>query len=355
MRLLIDIGHPSHVHFFKNIITSMESKGHNIIITSRNKDVALDLLDAYNLSYFLVGESKKGFLNKALNVLSVERNIYKIAKKFKPDVFLGASGNFYVAHVATLLGKPSIIFEDSEPDLSVRLLCKPFVTYFFTPELFFLNLGQKKHIRYKGYKELAYLHPNYFHPDSQILTELNLEHDEKFTLFRFVDWAAVHDVGQSGMDGEWKHKFVHEMSKYGKVFISSESKLPSEFAQYELKISPAKLHDLLYFSHIFICDSQTMATEASILGVPTIRSNSFVGTMSNFKELQEKYGLLYSYKDSQKAYDKAVELQNENDVKIKWNMQKMRLLEDKIDVTSFVVELLAGYPQSCIDMIKHKR
>jgi len=43
----------------------------------------------------------------------------------------------------------------------------------------------------------------------------------------------------------------------------------------------------LYYANVYIGDSQTMATEASVLGTPAIRSNSFAegSDMSNFREL----------------------------------------------------------------------
>jgi len=51
---------------------------------------------------------------------------------------------------------------------------------------------------------------------------------------------------------------------------------------------------VLAFADLYLGDSQTMATEAALLGTPAIRSNSFVGPndMTNFKVLEENYSLL---------------------------------------------------------------
>ena len=350
MKILIDVGHPSSVHFFRNAVSILSEKGNEIKITARNKDVTINLLDAYNLDYEIVGTNKKGFFKKAIYAAKIEKNIYDVCKKFQPDILIGASGNFYITHVAKMLGRPSIIFEDSEPDSSIYWLCKPFATYFCTPVNFSIDLGQYKHIRYKGYKELAYLHPNYFRADESVLQELGLKKDDKFFLLRFVAWSAAHDVGHKGLSLEDKRLFVKKLENYGKVYISSEAELPPELEDHKLKISPHKVHDLLYYAHMFVGDSQTMATEASILGVPTVRSNSLVGTMSNFKELEEKYGLMYSIKDSRKALIKALELQKDENLKQKWNEKRERLLRDKIDVTAFIVDLIERYPQSCNEL-----
>ena len=47
MRILIDIGHPGHVHFFKYIIWALKERGHTIFICARAKDVTMNLLKHY--------------------------------------------------------------------------------------------------------------------------------------------------------------------------------------------------------------------------------------------------------------------------------------------------------------------
>ena len=44
MRIFIDIGHPAHVHYFKNFIWKMEEKGHTIFISARDKEVSFTSL-----------------------------------------------------------------------------------------------------------------------------------------------------------------------------------------------------------------------------------------------------------------------------------------------------------------------
>lgn len=354
MNILIDIGHPSHVHLFKNVIKNLSSKGHRIKITAREKDVTRELLLAYSFEHTITGKKYRNAKEKLLGLPKVEFELYKIAKQFNPDLLLGASGNFYVAHVGKLLNVPSIVFEDSEPDPAFRWLCQPFATNICTPELFELDCGPK-HLRYKGYKELAYLHPNHFVPDPTVLDTMNINPDEKFILFRFVGWKAAHDISQSGLDVEQKIKFVKAMGKYCKVFISSESQLPDELNELRLAIPPHKVHDVLGHAFMFITDGQTMSTEASVLGVPTIRTNSFVGTMSNFKELEHKYGLMYSIREPEEALNKAIELQNSKNLKQIWGEKRKKLLEDKIDVASFIVDLVEGFPGSINKHLLHSQ
>ncbi len=38
MKILIDIGHPAHVHIFRNFAKEMTKKGHKVLMTCREKE-----------------------------------------------------------------------------------------------------------------------------------------------------------------------------------------------------------------------------------------------------------------------------------------------------------------------------
>ena len=49
MRILIGIGHSAHAHFFRNPIRLLIEHGHEVIVASRDKEMALDLLDHFGI------------------------------------------------------------------------------------------------------------------------------------------------------------------------------------------------------------------------------------------------------------------------------------------------------------------
>ena len=51
MRVLIDIGHPAHVHMFKCFAKEMQDRGHEVLFTCRDKEFELKLLSAYSFNY----------------------------------------------------------------------------------------------------------------------------------------------------------------------------------------------------------------------------------------------------------------------------------------------------------------
>ena len=56
MKILIDICHPGHVHFYKNFFWEMQNRGHNIIVTSREKEVTSSLLDHYKIKHQIISQ-----------------------------------------------------------------------------------------------------------------------------------------------------------------------------------------------------------------------------------------------------------------------------------------------------------
>lgn len=347
MKIIVEIGHPAHVHHFKNMISDLEKKGHNVKICTTDKDITLSLLDNYGFNYELLGinRGRSRLLGKIPLLFKLEYNMLKIAKKFKPDLFI-SRGSPVSAHISKILRKPYIISSDSEPVALGRILSFPFADAIYIPSSFNKKLKNSKIIKIDGYKEMAYLHPNYFNPDPSVYDELGLSCNDEYIVLRFVAMSAYHDVGKKGIQN--KIEFVQELSKYTNVYISSEKPLPAELLKYKLPTKSTRMHDVLYYAKMLVCDSQTTTTEAAILGTPAIRCNSFVGEndMGNFIELEIKYGLIFNYKNSNDARNKAIELVQRRNLKEEWKPKRDCLLKDKIDVNKFMVWFVENYPDS---------
>jgi uncharacterized protein len=343
MRVLFDMGHPAHVHLFKNTIAKLKKDGHDIKITARNKEVTQALLTAYGLEYEDRGKIFTGILSKAFGMIRIDFKLFAIAKKFNPDLLIGVS-NPYVAHVGTVLRKPVIIFHDTENVPFAGFYIYPFVQAILTPMHFRESLDPKKHIKIKGFKEIAYLHPNYFSPDLHVLEELGVRPQEKFIVVRFVSWDATHDIGQKGISD--KIGFVKTLEQYGRVLLSSEGNVPPEMKPYLMNVPPERMHDLLSYAALYVGEGATMATEAAVLGIPSIFVSSLAGRFGNLIELEETYDLLYSFTEGDAALEKAVEILRNKKSKELWIQKKERLLKDKIDVTGFLVSFIEYFPSS---------
>jgi len=344
MRVLFNIGHPAHVHLFKNLIWNLEKRGHECKITAIDKEVSLHLLNAYGFSYVTVGSARPSLFSKAKEMTKIERQLYNIAKLFKPDILVGGVGNIYIAHIGKLMKIPSVIFDDTEHAKFEHFLMDKFADVICTPSCYKKELG-KRQIRYNGYHELAYLHPKYFTPNPAVLDEIGLSKDDTFIILRFVSWAASHDVGQHGIKG--KVKLVRELERYGWVLITSEGRLPKELERYRIKVSPEKLHDLLYYASLYVGEGGTTASEAAVLGTPAV----FVSTIvPGYLYDEEEYGLVHVFSDpktgEEEGMKRALELLKNDNLKNDTQERRIRLLKDKIDVTAFMVWFVENYPES---------
>lgn len=345
MKIMIEIGHPGHVHHFKNMIWELQKKDHDVCICTTDKDVTISLLNSYGFKYNILGINRgKNLLRKMILLLKSEYIMLKIAYKFRPDLFISRASPVS-AHISTIFRKPHLTFSDTEHAGLTDALALPFTDIVCTPSCYLKDLCEK-HIRYDGYTELAYLHPNYFTPNPAVLDEIGLTEDDTFIILRFVSWAASHDIGHSGIQN--KVELVQKLEKYGRVLITSEGELGDGLKKYQIKVSPEKMHDLLYYATLLYGESATMASECAVLGTHAIFCD-FAGRGYTDEE-EEKYGLVFNFKldeDSIKSsLGKAVELLEINNLKSIGRKKREKLLKDKIDVTAFMVEFIENYRKS---------
>ena len=342
MKILIDIGHPAHVHYFKNFIKIMESKGHSYLITARDKDVTLKLLDSYGFHYICTGKNLNGVLGKAWSIIRNDFKILMASLKFKPDLFLSFNLPF-PAHVGFILLKPVIGISDTEHARLNNIITNPFTHIILTSSSYYKNLGVKQ-IRFNSFIELAYLKPNYFKPDQSIIQRLNFYNHKKIVLFRYISWEAYHDIEQTGISDSIKLQLIKIFTQNGyNILISAEGALPSDLEQYRIKIEPEKMHDVLNVIDFFIGESGTMATEAALLGIPSIYVNSLDAGV--FHE-EVKYKLLYSYRNPNNLIKDISELLKNPNLKEIHQKNRETMLKDKIDVTAFLVWFIENYPES---------
>ena len=342
MNILIDIGHPAHVHMFRHFAAEMQQRGHRVLFTCRNKEFEVNLLKSFSFDFVNFGKKSTSTWGKVLDLLRFDWKEWCVARKFKPDIFL-SHGSITASHVAWLVRRPHIAFEDTFNLEQIRLY-EPFTSVILTAQ-YDHPLHSSKVLRYAGYNELLYLHPNRFCPDASILSELGLRKDEKFTIVRFVSWHATHDRGHRGLSMENKRRAIAEFSKYSRVFISSEKPLPAEFEPYRFPVPPERMHNAMAFASLIFGESATMVSEGVMLGVPGVYIDSTGRLYTN--ELEQKYGLCFNFSEStddqQLAIDKGIQLL-QREKRTLPNYRKM--LNEHIDPTVFLCWFVENYPES---------
>jgi predicted glycosyltransferase len=338
LRIIIDINHPAHVYFFKNIYRSLVNDGNEVMIVAGDKEISIELLNKFQIPYYLLGKVPKGIISKLFYLIRTELTLLFLSLKFKPDLFLSIAG-IRDSHIAFLLRKKSFVFDDTEHSTKEILLYKPFATKIFTPDCFLDDLGPKQ-VRYAGYHELAYLHPNRFTPNPEVLKEIGLTENDKFFVVRFVSWQATHDVGHKGLSIEDKRKLIETLKPHGKIIISSEKELPAEFEEYRMRVDPTKMHDLLYYATMYIGEGATMASEAACLGTYSVFINPL--EMGSINEQRDKYKLIYQSMEIDKIIKHILSI-NLSEIKSESRKRTQQLLNNKIDVTDWMIDLINTY------------
>jgi predicted glycosyltransferase len=51
VKVLFDIVHPADVHFFRNSIYTLLRRGDEVVVTSRKKDITVELLNALGIKH----------------------------------------------------------------------------------------------------------------------------------------------------------------------------------------------------------------------------------------------------------------------------------------------------------------
>lgn len=346
MNILMDIAHPAHVHLLRNTYFNLVRDGHQVIVTVKDIPSATKLMDIYGIPYILIGKKKDALWKKAFEQVKYDFEILRLVHKHKIDIGVGSS--ITIAHVSKLSRMKSIILDDDDDEVE-PLFAKyahPFCDAILSPAC--VRRKAKQTVGYAGYHELAYLHPNRFTPDESVLSEIGLKPGDKFFVMRFNAFKAHHDVGVQGLSIDCKRELIRILEKHGPVFITTERNIDEEFKKYQLKLSPEKAHSLMAFATMLIGDSQTMTSESAVLGVPAIRSNSFVGRIAYLEEEERKYGLTYGFRPDQERelICRVESLLTDPDLKSEWNRRRQVMLGDKIDVSAFQTWFIENYPGS---------
>lgn len=351
MNILFHIVHPAQFHLFRNVIAELEGLGHQCFVAIKSKDILEELLMRSGLTYYniLEREHRKTRFGMIRDMVVRNVRILRFVRKNKIDLLVGSSVE--AAQVGWLLRKPRItVVEDDASVIPLfHRVAGPFIETLLTPLSCDNGRLEKKSVKYAGYHKLAYLHPNRFTPDRTVV-EKYFPSGNPYFILRFAKLKAYHDVSAraQGITADIARHLIGILKEKGNVYISSERELEPEFEPFRLTIDPADMHHLLAFATLYIGDSQSMAVEAAMLGIPSIRFNSFAGKIGVLEELEHMYGLTFGISPDKpdQLYAKVRELLSTQDLRVVFQLRRQKLLSEKIDVTAFLAWFIGNYPES---------
>jgi predicted glycosyltransferase len=349
MKLLFYLGHPAHFHLFKNTIKHFKDNGTEVQILIKKKDVLENLLDEAGLEYINIFPKTRGTSKTQIikTLLKREGKLFQHCVKNKPDLLIGTSVEN--SHIGKLLGIPSINVNEDDHDV-VPLYSKfsyPLANCIVCPTSCSTGKWQYKAVNYYGYHELAYLHPNHFTPHLEIASKY-VDVSKPYFLIRFAKLTAHHDNGIRGFTDDFAEVIVNKLRKYGNVYITSEKPLSPRFEPYRIKVKASEMHHVMSFAKLYMGDSQTMAAESGVLGIPFIRFNDFVGRIGYLNELENDYKLGYgiSPDNPEQVIETINEILNNPNCEYEFQMRRRKMLSEKIDLNQFLIWFINTFPTS---------
>ena len=342
MKILIDINHPAHVHYFRNLIKIMENKGHVFKVVNRDSPMINYLLDYYQITHTIRNPRprQKGMIASFGNLWHMVWVCIRESRKFKPDVYLGfASAS--CAITSAIFRKPCILLDDTEHNVVNHRIYLKFCSCVLTPFYFKKALG-KKQLFFKAFVEQLYLHSSVYSPHAEVLKNMGVKPNE-YVLIRYISYDAHHDLAAQPLSENYKRKIVEELSKKYRVLVSHESS-PNPYKEFAIDIHPEQMHDIEANAKFMITEGATMASESFVLGVPYVYINPLhVGythiQAATFPDVAINSMVEYEIENAIRKFE-------QNDVKAKASVISKRLEISTINPVEFLVWFVENYPQS---------
>lgn len=302
-----DIVHPAHVNLFKNAIKIL-SKSYIIRITILDRGIIPVLMkeELPNFKYEIVTKRCRTTYGLILinNIVRTALMIFKLLKDRPMSAI--SCGQVSFSFPCKIMNIPNYQYSDDIERIKVVFLESLFATKKYFPPV---DIEKLKKIRncnvYNCMKQWAYLHPNYFKPNNNILSKYNLR-ENKYIFVREVDVGSFNYSGQDVSLAQ-NIKFPEEF----KIVLSLEKKENIDHypADWILLKEPVKdFHSLIYFSYCSISSGDSLAREAALLGVPSfyigirdMEANSILINMGilakvSVKDMSKQFDMLHQKK-----------------------------------------------------------
>lgn len=339
MRLLIDIHHPKHVHFFRPLMRRWQARGDAVQIVTRDKDITHQLLDLYRLPYVCLSRQQRG-RRSALELAWRWVQCARWIRRFRPDVVLSVAG-ISTAPPARLLGVPNIAFTDTETAVLSNRIAFPFADRILTPEWFTVDCGAR-HRRYRGFHEWSYLNPREFHPDAEIVRAEGIDPGAPYAILRLVQWGAAHDRGESGFSAQDVVTLVERLARRVRVYVSAEGPVPPALQPYAARLRVDRIHHVEAFASLLVGESPSMATESALLGVPAVLISSWAGRCGNMQVLERRFDLMQVFEDGHAGLEAALALADRLPDRAGIQQRRDALVADLCDMQAMVDEHVAA-------------
>ena len=305
-KIWIDLDNTPHIPFFQPIITELNKRGYECILTARDAYQVVDLADRFGLIYKKIGRHYgKNKIFKVMGLIIRSLELMPTIMMQKPALALSHGSRTQLV-LANLLGIPSLTIYDYEFTQEL-IIFNP--TYTMTPEIIptsSTKLHRDRVTKYPGIKEDVYV--SSYIPDSSIKTDLKMDDKKVIVTIRPPATEAHYFCKDSEELFEAAMKFLLQNKDIQLILIPRNKKQenfvretwPSAFTTKKIIIPDHAINglDLIWFSDLVISGGGTMNREAAALGVPVYSIfRGTIGAVDNYLSEKGRLVLLESPDD----------------------------------------------------------
>jgi predicted glycosyltransferase len=332
MKILFDIIHLAHLNFFKNTIYTLKKQGHDVKISylDRGKIEKVLTKEFPGFSFRKIGKYSNTSLGKPWMIFKRFLLFTKYLLKEKPDITTGV-GDFILAFSSRLQGIPSVLFYDDyefKINFNLSLL---FANKLIVPDS--IPGKSRKLVKYHGFKELAYLHPEAYGPSKEIISKISLKEND----YVFAREVAGISMNYTGLKKEGLLPFIKYLhSKKIKVVLSLEDKSRRQYYEPYCTILEEPLEDIysiMSYARFSLSSGDSMARESALLGVPCVYTG---GRHMKVNEPFIAWGGIFKIEKEEEIIKKIDELLNP-EAKQEWALKIKRKIKDELVNTNRVI------------------
>ncbi|MHA1689668.1 MAG: DUF354 domain-containing protein [Promethearchaeota archaeon] len=327
-KIWIDIEEPKTAVMFRPLIDKFKQEKTILLITARDYDSTLQILNNFKIEYKKVGKHGGASLeNKLKAYINRLEKLFHIITSFKPN-FLLTFSSVEGARLAFGLNIPSMGYNDEPRNQAVCKLILPLLDTILIPNCipidWYLKLGASKEklIAYNGIDEIAWLWD--YVPDSTVLKKFNLNR-KKYVILRTEPSYASYFLRELSPYTSLISQILPEMYKHFPdldYLVIVRNKQQEKYLKKELKAFLDKviisqffpnMLDLCFHAALVISGGGTLVREASLMNTPCIEF--FLGDTAPQEHflIQNGYPLTH-VKEPQLIISRSIEILSKNPI-----------------------------------------
>lgn len=350
MKISLLILQPHHLDFFKNLYEELEAKGHNVWCLVRDDEINRLYLSGSDIKHTFFGNKPGDHLPKFVHHTRNKLCLISKLLALRPDLALSVN-SLPPSPFNSIFNTTSVVFLDYKLRKKEERSLFNYADKIVTPDCYPFDVPSNKHVFHPSYHSLAYLHPNRFNADIQILEQLSIEpKDYIFVSFAREDWIEGKD--QNLLQRREKIDIVRALDEHCEVFVDERGSVPEPLKEYIPSVSLDEYNHLLANAKLAVGDDPIVSSEAGVLGVPWIFISE--STAPTLEEQEVHYEIGTRVADVEEAEKLAGMILTEE---IKPNFQKARrdILKDKMDLTEWMIKFVKAYQQTLSDDVKKSK